>query len=83
VKFSTISNGCFIEGKIRNSVMGRGVVVKPGAIIENCIILSGAFIGENAHLKYCIVDKDAKILHIKELIGSPEDLIYVKRRDTV
>jgi glucose-1-phosphate adenylyltransferase len=83
VKFSTIANGCFIEGKILNSVLGRGVIVKPGATIENCIVLSGAFIGENAHLTYCIVDKDAKIQHIKELIGSPDDLIYVKRRDTV
>jgi glucose-1-phosphate adenylyltransferase len=83
VKFSTVANGCFIEGTVRNSVLGRGVVVKPGAVVENSIILPGAYIGENAHLEYCIVDKDAKILHVKELIGNPKDLIYVKRRDTV
>jgi glucose-1-phosphate adenylyltransferase len=83
VKYSTIANGCFIEGKVHHSVLGRGVVVKPGATVENCIVLSGAFIGENAHLNYCIVDKDAKIVHIKELLGTPDDLIYVKRRDTV
>lgn len=83
VKSSTIANGCFIEGKVHHSVFGRGVVVKPGAIVENCIVLSGVFIGENAHLRYCIVDKDAKIVHIKELLGTSDDLIYVKRRDTV
>ncbi len=83
VKFSTIANGCFIEGEIHNSVLGRGVVVKPGAVIENSIILPGAFIGENARLNYCIVDKHAKIMHMKELIGTPEQLIYVKRRDTL
>jgi len=83
VKFSTIANGCFIEGEVRNSVLGRGVIVKPGAVVENCIVLPGAFIGENARLNYCIVDKNAKIMHVKELLGTPEDLIYVKRRDTL
>ncbi len=83
VKASTIANGCFIEGEIIHSVLGRGVIVKPGAIIENSIIQSGATIGENVHLKNVIVDKNARIQHIKELIGETAQPIYVKRRDNI
>ena len=33
------SNGCEIEGTVRNSVIGRGVVIKKGAVVEDSVIL--------------------------------------------
>lgn len=83
VKGSIVANGCLIEGKIENCVIGRNVTVKKGAVLKNCIVLPGAFIGENAKLSMVIVDKSAIVHHVKKLIGTADDPIYVKRRDRI
>lgn len=80
---SVIANGCQIEGTVKNSIVGRNVIVKKGAVIENSVILPGAFIGENAKLKCCVVDRYAIVNHVKKLEGSSDNPIYVKRRDRI
>lgn len=45
-KNSVVSNGCLIEGEIDHSVIGRGCIIKKGAVVKNCIVLSDAYIGE-------------------------------------
>ena len=83
MKKSVIANGCYIEGTVINSVLGRGVVVKQGAIIENSIVLEGAVIGENVHVKRVVVDKSAQISKVKELVAEENKVLYVKRQDRV
>ncbi|MEG0359158.1 MAG: glucose-1-phosphate adenylyltransferase subunit GlgD [Anaerorhabdus sp.] len=83
VKGSIVSNGCLIEGRVENCVIGRNATIKKGAVIKNCIILPGAFIGEGAKLDTVIVDKSAIVHHVKKLVGTPEAPIYVKRRDRI
>ena len=78
-----ISNGCLIEGEVKNCVIGRGVVINKGVVVENSIILAGAIIGPNTHVKNTIVDKDAIVTKVKELIGSDNQVMYVKRSDRV
>lgn len=78
-----ISNGCEVSGDVRNSILGRGVKVGKGAIVDNCLILPDAVIGENAILTNVIIDKDAKIIHKKELAGYDDDPLYVARREIV
>ena len=80
---SLVSNGCEISGEIKGSIIGRNVIVGKGAVIENCLILPGAEIAANAVLKNVIVDKNARIVHKKEIIGSEEAPIYINRRETV
>ena len=48
VVHSMVSNGCEIEGTVRNSVIGRGVVIKKGAVVEDSVILPGVTIGEGS-----------------------------------
>lgn len=79
----SVSNGCYIEGTIENCVLGRNVVVKKGAIVKNCILLQGAYIGENAKLENVVVDKEAIVHHVKKLVGTEDAPIYVKRRDRI
>ena len=80
---SVIANGCVIEGTVADSVVSRNVTIRKGAIIKNSIILPGAYIGENAKLDHVIVDKYAIIHHVKELKGTAEEPVYVKRRDRI
>lgn len=83
VQQAYIANECTIEGSVHNSVLGRGVIVKKGAVIENSVILAGTVIGENVKVKYCVIDKDAQILKNKTLAGDETNLLYVKRNDRV
>ena len=82
-KTSIVSNGCIIEGSVENSIIGRGCIIKKGAVVKNSIILPGAVIGEDVHVENQVVDKYAQIIHVKEIIGDPENPGYIKREDRI
>ncbi|MGM9959980.1 MAG: glucose-1-phosphate adenylyltransferase subunit GlgD [Allobaculum sp.] len=78
-----ISNGCEISGTVNESILGRGVKVGKGAIVNNCLILPDAEIGENVMLTNVIVDKDAKVINKHEITGYDDNPLYIGRRETV
>nr|WP_317284032.1 glucose-1-phosphate adenylyltransferase subunit GlgD [uncultured Sellimonas sp.] len=83
VKNSLVSNGCQIEGTVENSVIGRGCVIKKGAVIKNSVILPGSFISSDVHIENYVVDKKAKIMHVADLTAPANDPGYIKRGDTI
>jgi glucose-1-phosphate adenylyltransferase len=83
VENSYIANGSIIEGTVINSILGRGVVVKKGSVIKNASIGSDAIIDENTHIENAVVDKEAQVLHISEVIGTLEDPLYIARGDII
>lgn len=83
VTSSVVSNGCIIEGTIENSIIGRGCVIKPGAVVKNCVISADVTIGKDVHIENMMVDKHAKLIRGKRIIASPEKPGYVKRGDTL
>jgi glucose-1-phosphate adenylyltransferase len=80
---SFISNGCTIDGEVKNSIVGRGVIIGKNAQVDSCVLMPGAVIGDNAILADCIIDKGAKITKKKELFGTSEDPIYVGRKENI
>ncbi|MDD2492782.1 MAG: glucose-1-phosphate adenylyltransferase subunit GlgD [Bacilli bacterium] len=76
---SLIADGCMIEGEVYNSVIFRGARVGKGAIIKDSILMQDTIISEGKHLEYVITDKNVIIETKKELIGSAEYPIYVKK----
>ena len=83
VKDSIVANGCTIEGTVINSVIGRNVVIKKGAVVKDSIILPDALINRDVKLDYTIVDRFAIVTHAKDLSGTREEQLYVKRRDRI
>lgn len=83
IKHSVVSNGCMIEGTVENSIIGRGCVIKKGAVVKNSIILAGAVIGEGVRVENQVVDKRAKIVHVKEVVSDAANPGYIKREDTL
>ena len=81
VKTSMIANGCHIEGTVKNSIIGRGVTIAKGAVVENSIVLDHANIGADVHLDCQIVDKYANITKTRDLIATPDKPGYVHRAD--
>jgi glucose-1-phosphate adenylyltransferase len=80
---SVVANGSVIEGTVENSIVSRGVTVKKGAVVKNSILLPGATVCENVNLDHVIVDKYATIQHKKDLKGTDDAPVYVKRRDNI
>ena len=70
VKNCLVADGCFIEGKLENCVVFRGVRVARGAELKNCIIMQDSVIGAGAQLKNIISDKDTEISSMVTLAGS-------------
>lgn len=83
VKSSVVSNGCLIEGTVENSVIGRGCVIKKGAVVKNSVVLPGALVGNDVIIDCQVVDKHAKIIHAKEIIADPANPGYIRREDTL
>ncbi len=83
VKNSYVANGCVIQGTVENCVVGRGVKIKKGAVVKNSILLPGAVIGENSEVDYVVVDKGAHVEHVNKLVGTADDVLYVRRKDTI
>ena len=83
VKRSFVANGCTIEGTVENSVVGRECVIKPGAVVKNCILLTNVVIGEGVHIEGQVVDKNARVTKMKEIIADPETPGYIRRNDIV
>lgn len=68
---SIISEGCYINGKICNSVIYQGCTIEKGAEIHDSIIMSNAKIGENARICHAIVGWDSDVGE-NSVIGAPQ-----------
>jgi glucose-1-phosphate adenylyltransferase len=58
---SLVANGCRVAGRVRHSILFPGVTVESGAEVMNSVVLPDAWIGPNARLDRCILDKYSRI----------------------
>ena len=59
---SIVSGGCILSGGlVRKSVLGRGVRVHTGAVVESCVIMDNCDIGRHAKVRRAILDKNVPI----------------------
>jgi glucose-1-phosphate adenylyltransferase len=59
---SIVSGGCILSGGlVRKSVLGRGVRVHTGAVVEGCVIMDNCDVGRHAKLRRAILDKNVRI----------------------
>lgn len=83
VSNSIIANGCVIEGEVENSILFRGVHVKKGATIKNCIILQKSQIGEHATLDYVVLDKEVNVKANHNLQGTITKPKIIEKGETL
>jgi glucose-1-phosphate adenylyltransferase len=59
---SIVSSNCILSGgSVRNSVLGRGVRIHSGALVEDSIIFDNGDIGRRAKIRRAILDKNVRI----------------------
>ena len=83
IKNCLVADGCFLEGKVADSVLFREVTICKDAEVSSCVIMNDAVIGEGAELKYAILDKNVTVTPGAKLIGTKHSPIIVKRGETV
>ncbi|WP_159102293.1 glucose-1-phosphate adenylyltransferase subunit GlgD [Caldalkalibacillus mannanilyticus] len=83
VHHSLVANGCLIEGTVENSILFRGVRVRPGATVKNSVIMQKCEIGSNAYLENVILDKEVKIMPKKEVIGTKIAPTWIAKRSVI
>lgn len=83
IKNSLVADGCIIEGEVENCVLFRGVQVKKGAVVKNCVILQDTVIESDANVEYVITDKNVQITAGKMLNGTETFPVYVEKNHIV
>ncbi len=67
---SSVTEGCEIYGTVRNSVLGAGVKVMPGATVLDSVIMDDCVIEEGAKVEYAILDSGVTVGG-SSVIGKP------------
>ena len=80
---SIIANGSYIEGTVRNCVIGRNVYIGKGSVIENCVILQNTVIGNNVTMNNAITDKGTLIDDNEEVKGLEHNPVIIPKKRVV
>ncbi len=54
---SSLTAGCEVYGTVRNSVLGEGVYVGKGAVVEDSVLMNGTVVEDGACIRYSILDE--------------------------
>ena len=58
---SMVSTGCIISGQVTGSVLGPGVVVESGAVVQESVLMDGVRVGRGAVVRKAILDKNVVV----------------------
>lgn len=58
---STVTEGCFIDGEIKHSVIFGDVELGEGSVVSDSVIMPGAKIGKNVVIEKAVIGADAVI----------------------
>ena len=61
VKNSMIALGCEVYGTVINSVLSSNVIIEPGAVVKDSVIMSGTVVKANAKVTYAIIDESVTV----------------------
>jgi glucose-1-phosphate adenylyltransferase len=61
VEGNLLCDGCQIHGQVSRSVIGPGVIVTPGAVVRDSILMTGTVVEQGAIVDHCILDKETVI----------------------
>ncbi len=72
VENTVLTAGCEVYGEVKNSVLGEGVIIMPGAKVVDSVIMRDTVIGKDSVVSYSIIDEGAIIGDRCKIGGSTE-----------
>ena len=79
VKNALIPAGCVIQGIVENSILFRGVKVRPGAVVRNSILMQSCVVESGAVVENAILDRGNTIAAGTVLKGSPDNVFILNK----
>lgn len=80
---SQFATGSVIDGTVHRSLISRRSCVAQGAVIEDSIVMANGKIGENAEIRYAILDKNVEVKANIRLVGTRENPLVIKKGTVV
>ncbi len=81
VQNSLIAAGNRIYGSVVDSVLGRDVIVEPGASVRNAVIMQGCVIKTGARVENAILDRGNVVPDGTELRGTADDVLVLAKHN--
>ena len=72
-----------VDGKVKNSIIFRGVKISRHAELENCVVMQNVTVGDHCKLSNIIVDKNVAIRGGVTLQGSESYPVYIAKNSIV
>ncbi len=70
---SLLAPGCDVAGAVRRSVLGPGVVIEEGALVEDAVLFAGTVVRRGARVTTSILDAGVEVGR-DAVVGTPPDL---------
>lgn len=83
VENSLIADGCYIDGKVVNSILFRGVTVEKDVEIIDSIVMENGHIMKNSSLNCTITDKEVTVTEDKHISGYNSYPVVIVKNKTV
>lgn len=80
---SLVADGCYVEGTVRRSILFRDVRIARHAVVEDCIVMQGTVISENARLSHMVLDKNVVVQGDRALSGAPSYPLFIDKGSVV
>lgn len=84
VEQSLVSEGCYIEGTVRRSIISTGVHVGAGSLVEDAVIMPYVHVGKRVQIKRAIIDEHTTVKDgcriVSEADGAASEIILVEEK---
>lgn len=67
-----VADGCYIEGRVENCILFRGVRVEKNAVVKHSILMQNSIVSRGAVLSAVIADKNVSLSPYLTLAGSAQ-----------
>jgi glucose-1-phosphate adenylyltransferase len=82
IEDSLLAPGCDVAGTVRRSVLGPGVVVEAGAVVEDCVLFADAVVRRGASVSTSILDERV-VVESEAQVGELPDARVARDEDLV
>lgn len=72
IKNSNITEGCYVNGTVENSIISSAASISSGSVIKESVVMEGAVIGKNVHIERAIIGEGV-VIEDGAQIGVTED----------
>lgn len=80
---SIVANGSYIEGTVKNCVVGRRVHIGKGTVLENCIVMQNSIIEGNVSMSKVIADKGTVVNENQSINGTENYPVTIQKRRVI